>query len=90
MAIKGYTVQVTMAQKWNLQDIRPIENRPRPATRPPETIIERPRPPLHDDVDDTEPIVIEDGNKTRRTTCNKDQQYGGGHPPDLKRSCTVS
>lgn len=67
MAIKGYTVQVTMAQKWNLQDIRPIENRSRPATRPPETIVERPRPPLHDDVDDTEPVIIEDGNKIRRT-----------------------
>jgi hypothetical protein len=56
-----------MAQKWNLQDIRPIENRPRPTSRPHDTIIAQPRPPLYDDVDDTEPVVIEDGNKNRRT-----------------------
>lgn len=56
-----------MAQKWNLQDIRPIEPRTRPVTRPSESIVERPRPQIHDDIDDTEPIIIQDGNKKRHS-----------------------
>lgn len=55
-----------MNQKWNLQDIRPIENKPRPSQRPPQTIVSRPTPVLHDTPDDTESIVIEDGNKKKR------------------------
>lgn len=57
-----------MAQKWNLQDIRPIEPRPRPTSRPRESVIEQPRPILHDDPEDTQPVIIEDGNKRRKKT----------------------
>jgi hypothetical protein len=56
-----------MTQKWNLQDIRPIDPKPaRPSNRPPENLVTRPAPVLHDTPDDTESIVIEDGNKTKR------------------------
>lgn len=57
-----------MAQKWNLQDIRPIEPRPRPAVRPRESIVETPRPVFHDDPDDTQPVIIEDGNRRKKKT----------------------
>jgi hypothetical protein len=55
-----------MTQKWNLQDIRPIEPKTRPSPRPPQSIIQRPAPVVHDSVDDTESIIIEDGNKRQR------------------------
>ncbi len=55
-----------MTQKWNLQDIRPIEPRERRSARPPETIVEHKAPAVFDDPDDTQPVVIEDGNKKRR------------------------
>lgn len=54
-----------MTQKWNLQDIRPIENKNRPSVRPPQSVIARPPQPPKDSVDDTETIVIEDGNKRK-------------------------
>lgn len=54
-----------MAQKWNLQDIRPPEPRqrraPRPNTKP--DYIERPAPIISDEREDIPSIVIEDGVK---------------------------
>lgn len=55
-----------MTQKWNLQDIRPIEPRTRPMPRPPQSIIKRPEPVVHESIDDTESIIIGDGNKKKR------------------------
>ncbi|MBY0309842.1 baseplate J/gp47 family protein [Patescibacteria group bacterium] len=55
-----------MTQKWNLQDIRPIEPKTRPTSRPPQSIIQRPAPVIRDSVDDTESIIIVDGNKKQR------------------------
>lgn len=53
-----------MTQKWNLQDIRPAENRrPRAAAgRPVITTPQRP-PTIENNVDDIDTIVIKDGNK---------------------------
>jgi hypothetical protein len=55
-----------MAQKWNLQDIRPIENRSRPF-RPSAVEITRTKPPVEvSDPADIEPVVIQDGNRTKK------------------------
>jgi len=57
-----------MAQKWNLQDIRPVDQRERARPRPPETPIERSQPARtvpRSEQSTIETIVIEDGNKSR-------------------------
>ncbi len=57
-----------MAQKWNLQDIKPAEPRRRPIAPAPEQMIRRPQPqPIEPEIDeDIGTITIEDGNKKSR------------------------
>lgn len=54
-----------MAQKWNLQDIRPIENKTRPSQRQAPPAVNRHATPVSDSADDVETIIIEDGNKRK-------------------------
>lgn len=55
-----------MTQKWNLQDIRPVDNK-RTATRPPQSVVQRQAPVVRENKDDTETIVIENGNQKKRS-----------------------
>jgi hypothetical protein len=57
-----------MAQKWNLQDIRPVDQRERNRPRPPEVVVERTQPartvPRSEETT-IDTIVIENGNRSR-------------------------